>query len=116
MLSGFFVERDQILWCKKAKVSKRDKLLIKKSLVEMAETIAKCMEFTKQEQMNNRVAEIRLHLIPHSAQKFYLVIETGTNAWHLFLETNEKIVGEIAREGGPFIRMLKDEDVEAETI
>ena len=74
------------------------------------------MDFTKQEELNNRVAEIRLHVISHSNQKVYLVIETCTNAWHLFLETNKNIIGGIVLEGGPFLRMLKDKEVEVETL
>ena len=80
----------------------------------MTEVIGKSMDFTKQEELNNRVAEIRLHVISNSNQKVYLVIETCTNAWHLFLETNKAIVGEIVHEGGPFMRMLKDEEVEVD--
>lgn len=78
----------------------------------MTEVIGKSMDFTKQEELNNRVAEMRLHV----NKKVYLVIETCTNAWHLFLETNKAIVGEIVHEGGPFMRTLKDKDVEVETL
>ena len=82
----------------------------------MTDIIGKSMDFTKKEELNNRVAEIRLHVISRSDQKVYLVIETCTNAWHLFLETNKTIVGEIVHEGGPFLRILKDKEVEVETL
>ena len=82
----------------------------------MTEVIGKSLDFTKQEELNNRIAEIRVHVISHSNQKVYLVIETCTNAWHLFLETNKTIIGEIVHEGGPFMRMLNDKDVEVETL
>jgi len=115
-LSKFSLEGYQLLWCTKIGISNRDRQLIKKSLIEMTEVIGKSMDFTKQEELNNRVAEIRLHVTSHSNQKVYLVIETCTNAWHLFLETNKVIVGEIVHEGGPFMRTLNDKDVEAETL
>ena len=82
----------------------------------MTEAIGKSMDFTKQEELSDRLAEIRLHVISHSNKKVYLVIETCTNAWHLFLETNKAIVAEIVQQGGPFLRMLNDKDVEAETF
>ena len=82
----------------------------------MTDIIGKSMDFTKKEELNNRVAEIRLHVISRSDQKVYFVIETCTNAWHLFLETNKTIVGEIVHEGGPFLRILKDKEVEVETL
>jgi len=116
LLSDFSLEGYQLLWCTKTGISNRDRQHIKKSLIEMTDVIGKSMDFTKKEELNNRVAEIRLHVISHSDQKVYLVIETCTNAWHLFLETNKTIVGEIVHEGGPFLRMLKVKEVEVETL
>lgn len=115
-MSKFSFEGFQILWCKKTKVSRKDRQLIKKSLIEKSETIGRLLEFTKQESLNNREAEIRLRLAPDAHQKFYLAVESGMNAWHLLLETNTAGIGEIVHEGGKFMRLLNDKDVEVETL
>jgi len=79
-------------------------------------TIEKTMEIAKEEDLNDRPSEIRLHLASRSRQKFYLTIECCENAWHLFLETCDTIVAEIVKEKGPFIKLLKDENVEVERV
>ena len=74
------------------------------------------MEIAKDEDLNDRPSEIRLHVASHSNRKFYLTIECCEKSWHLFLETCDTIVAEIVSEKRPFIKLLKDENVEVERI
>jgi hypothetical protein len=115
-VSNFSLEGYQIFWSTKIGISRRERQLLVKSLIEMTRVIGKSMDFTKEEELNDRLAEIRLHVISKSNKKVYLVIENCTNARHLFLETNKVIVGEIAHPGEPFMRMLDDKDVAVETL
>jgi hypothetical protein len=108
-LKGF-----QIRWCKKAKLSQAEKQKIKKDLHDMSGKILKVMEGTKEEDSRKEVAEMRFPLpsIPHL--KAYLTIEYCNDEWHIFMETYSTCIGEILHEGGPFIQLLKRDEIEQE--
>ena len=108
-LKGF-----KIRWCKKAKLAREQKEEIKKDLQNLSAKIIKVMNGTKEEDSRKETAEIRFPLpsIPHL--KAYLTVEYCNNAWHIFMETYSNCIGEILREGGPFIKMLKKDEVEEE--
>jgi hypothetical protein len=115
-MSKFSLKGFQIRWCKKAKLSPAEKQKIKKDLHEMSGKILKVMEAAKDEDTRKEVAEMRFPLpsIPHL--KAYLTIEYCNGSWHIFMETYSTCIGEILREGGPFIQMLKMNEIEQEEI
>ena len=92
----------KIRWCKKAKLSKDLKQKAKKDLYDL--------------DSRKEVAEIRFSLqsIPHL--KAYVTIEYCNDSWHIFMETYSFCIGEILREGGPFIQLLKKDEVEEEEL
>ena len=108
-LKGFIIR-----WCKKAKLSQAEKQKIKKDLHDISGKILKVMEAAKDEDSRKEVAEMRFPLpsIPHL--KAYLTIEYCNDAWHIFMETYSTCIGEILREGGPFIQLLKRDEIEQE--
>ena len=104
----------KIRWCKKARLTREQKEEVKKDLQKLSDKIIKIMNGTKEEDSRKETAEIRFPLpsIPHL--KAYLTVEYCNNAWHIFIETYSNCIGEILREGGPFIKMLKKDEVEEE--
>jgi thioredoxin 1 len=104
----------QIRWFKKTKVSSRDRRLVKRDLEGMSEIIKKALNCTKEEALENRVAEIRLPLPSHTRRDVYLTIEYCNNGWHLILESPTEIIGEIVRKGSPFIQTLEENEIDTE--
>ena len=106
----------KIRWCKKAKLSKDLKQKAKKDLYDLDDKIIKVMNGAKEEDSRKEVAEIRFSLqsIPHL--KAYVTIEYCNDSWHIFMETYSFCIGEILREGGPFIQLLKKDEVEEEEL
>jgi hypothetical protein len=110
-LKGF-----KIRWCKKAKLSKDQKQKVKKDLYDLDDKIMKVMNGTKEEDSRKEVAEIRFSLPSIPNLKAYVTIEYCNDSWHIFMETYSFCIGEILREGGPFIQLLKKDEVEEEEL
>jgi thioredoxin 1 len=106
----------QIRWFKKTKVSSRERQLVKRDLESMSETIKKALNFTKEEALENRVAEIRLPLPSHTHRDIYLTIEYCNDGWHLILESPTETIGEIVSRGFPFIQTLEKNEIETDVI
>jgi thioredoxin-like negative regulator of GroEL len=102
----------QIRWSRKTTISKKTRQLIKKKLRGMSAILEKVMHCTREEALENRVAEIRLAVAP----PVYLAVEYCRDGWHLGLETYDEAVGEIVRKGSPFVTELDDKDIETETV
>ena len=102
----------QIRWSKELTISKKTRQLIKKNLRGMSAILEKVMNCTREEALENRMAEIRLAVAP----PVYLSVQYCEDGWHLGLETYSEGVGEIVRKGAPFIRELDDKHVETETV
>ena len=112
----YSLKGSKIRWCKKAKLSQTEKQKIKKDLHLMSEKIMKVIDGTKEEDSRREVGEMRFRLSSVSNLEVYLTIEYCNNAWHIFMETYSDCIGEIVSEGGPFLQMLKKEEVEEETL
>jgi thioredoxin 1 len=108
----FSIAGCHIRWCKKTTISKTQRQLIKKNLRGMSALLEKVMNCTREEALENRVAEIRLAVAP----PVYLAVEYCQDTWHLGLETQSEAVGEIVCKGMPFMNELDDENVETEII
>lgn len=108
----FSVVGCQIRWLKKTTISKKTRQLVKKNLIGIPAILEKVMNCTKEEAMENRVAEIRLAVAP----PVYLAVEYCQDGWHLALETYSEPIGEIVRKGASFVTELDDKDIETETI
>lgn len=102
----------EILWKKGSGVTRVRKQIIKHKLNEKKKEIIEAMDVVKKQSLDNGMPEIRIPLMKHFGNDYYLVVEYGADAWHLFLETDNDCLGEIIQEGGPFIRMLDDKEVE----
>jgi len=111
-VAKFSIVGCQIRWFKKTTISKKTRQTIRKKLRDMSPTLEKAMNFTREESLENRSGEIRLAVAP----PVYLAVEYCQNNWHIGLETNEEPVGEVVREGGPYIAILDDKDVETENV
>jgi thioredoxin 1 len=106
----------QIRWFKKAKVSNRERQLVKKDLESMSGIIGKVLNCTKEEALENPEPEIRLPLRSQKHRDVYLTIEYCNNGWHLILESPTEIIGEIVSRGFPFIQTLKENEIETDII
>lgn len=115
-VSEMTVKDLQIRWCKKTKVSSRDRQLMKRDLESMSEIIKKALSVTEEEALENRMAEIQLPLPSHKHRHVYLTIEYCTNGWHLFLESPTEIIVEIVSSRFPFIQTLKENEIETDVI
>ncbi len=82
----------------------------------MSKKIFGAMECAKEEEARNEPAEIRLPLPHHTGLHAYLTVEYCNDAWHLILETCKDCIAELICPDGECIQMLKDSDVEEETI
>ncbi len=74
------------------------------------------LNHTEDESSENKVEEVRLQIPSISHPKVYLTIECCNDAWHLILETYSDCIGEVMLGGSPSIQMLKNTDIEAESI
>ncbi len=108
----FSFKGSQIRWCKKTKVTNKDKKTIIRNLESRSKIIREAMNHTKEKALQNQVEEIRLSIKPG----IYLVIEYCQDSWHLGLETLTDYVGEIVGKGEPLISLLEDKDVSVEGI
>jgi thioredoxin 1 len=106
----------QIRWFKKTKFSNRERQLVKRDLKNMSGIINKVLNCTKEEALENPEPEIRLPLPSHAHRDIYLTIEYCNNGWHLILESPTEIIGEIVSMGFPFIRTLKENEIETDII
>jgi hypothetical protein len=112
--SSHYIKGFKVRWCRKANLSQDQKQKIKKDLYDLSDKIKKVMNSAKEEDSRKELAEIRFPLpsIPHL--KAYLAVEYCNNAWHIFMETYSYCIGEILREGEPFIQMLKKNEIQEE--
>jgi hypothetical protein len=110
-LKGF-----QIHWYKKAKLSKAQKIQIKKSITDMSDTILQSMDCAKKEASEDPAFEVRLPLPFLASPQAYLTVEYCNDAWHLLLETVSDCIGELVCVDFPCIQMLKSNEIEEEAL
>jgi hypothetical protein len=113
----------KILWDKRKgfKISKRDKVAIKRDLKTMSKIIEEAMIYTKEKRLkDNRETVVQFLLSTNTPTNYYveLFYDLGDGAWHLGIEDADakKPVGEIVSEKLPLIQMLMDEDAEVDAL
>ena len=120
-MDKFSIKGCQIRWDKEAKVSDKDRQLVRKDLEGMSETIEEALNYVKEKYSKNRIAQVRFQLNSDYAD-IYLTISYAifNGKEHIYLgldnENFTECLGEIACKKGLFREILEDKDVEAETI
>ena len=117
-MSGFTIEGCQVLWDKKAKVSKEDKLAIVADLRCMSRLIEDAVNYTKERMERKTGVEYSLGPIKDT-HSYYLQIfyDPEMQGWDVTINTvlnkegyPEKFVGEIVSETWQLTQTFHDED------
>ena len=110
-LEGF-----EVRWLKKSEISELEKRKIIDALKANSEKLFGIMNCVEDETLKDNPEEVRLPLLEFNGKKVYVVVEYGTEAWHLILETDTDCIGEIAKEEKHFMSLLDRDEVDIETI
>ncbi len=110
------LEGYRILWCRQNKLSKSDKQVIKKNLLDMSQRVLDVMKCAKEEGLQEESAIARMPLPHHAHFQAYLTIERCNGAWHIFVETLSECIGEVVGKDERFIQMLKEDEFEEEVL
>ena len=108
----------RILWDKRKKTPKRDKVAIKADLETISKAIEEAMIYARNKAMEeHRETEVRYWLKTNTPFSYFVSIhyDSGLKAWGFFIQVaseTDEIVGEIVSDKWPSLHILQDEDVE----
>ena len=119
-MNRFSLSDCKILWVKRTRTPKRDKVAIKADLKTMSSIIEEAMTYTKDKVLKeNRETAVRFWLNTKTRVSYILDIhyDAGFGAWNFSIHNeNDESTGEIISEKWPCLQILLDEDVEEETF
>jgi len=119
-LTRFSSSGCKILWDKRTRIPKRDKVAIKEDLKTISNLIEEAMTYTKEKLLEeNREIEVKFWLNTKTSESYHLAIhyDLGMEAWHFYLDSDShESVGEVINEKWPCLQILLDKDVEEEPL